>query len=78
MSMTKFPIFHLFQKSRLDSKNSFKTRAQDFLLQWSFTGGRLMHNLTLNNCRSFGECPVLEVLSLRKYPLPYLTGNYRI
>ena len=45
-----------------ESESNFKARAQDFLLQWSFTGGRLMHNLTLNNCTSFGSFHLLRML----------------
>lgn len=34
---------------------SFKKRAQEYLLKWSFFGARVMHNLTLNNAQSFGK-----------------------
>ncbi|XP_012942177.1 DNA-binding protein RFX6 [Aplysia californica] len=34
---------------------SFKKRAQDYLLKWSFFGARVMHNLTLNNAQSFDD-----------------------
>lgn len=34
--------------------DDFKSRAQEFLLRWSFLGARLMHNLTLNASSYFG------------------------
>lgn len=49
-------------KPPLECERNFKARAQEFLLQWSFTGGRLTHNLTLNNCTSFGSFHLLRML----------------
>ncbi|XP_046859371.1 DNA-binding protein RFX6-like [Xenia sp. Carnegie-2017] len=45
-----------------EDKKDVKTRAQEFLLQWSFTCGRLMHNLTLNYCTTFGSFHLLRML----------------
>ena len=60
--IAEFIIILFFSQPELKSEGNFKAKAQEFLLQWSFTGGRLMHNLTLNNCTSFGtyssKCPV--------------------
>ncbi|XP_067655645.1 DNA-binding protein RFX6-like [Haliotis asinina] len=41
---------------------SFKKRAQEFLLKWSFFGARVMHNLTLNNAQSFGSFHLIRML----------------
>ena len=39
----------------------FKSKAQEFLLRWSFLGARLMHNLTLNASSYFGKCNAVRV-----------------
>lgn len=41
---------------------SFKKRAQDFLLKWSFFGARVMHNLTLNNAQCFASFHLIRML----------------
>ncbi|XP_025086183.1 DNA-binding protein RFX6-like isoform X1 [Pomacea canaliculata] len=41
---------------------SFKKRAQEYLLKWSFFGARVMHNLTLNNAQSFGSFHLIRML----------------
>ncbi|PIK62355.1 putative DNA-binding protein RFX6 [Apostichopus japonicus] len=41
---------------------SLKKRAQDFLLKWSFFGARVMHNLTLNNAKSFASFHLIRML----------------
>ncbi|XP_028809146.1 DNA-binding protein RFX6 isoform X2 [Denticeps clupeoides] len=41
---------------------SFKKRAQEFLLKWSFFGARVMHSLTLNNATSFGSFHLIRML----------------
>ncbi|KAK3101138.1 hypothetical protein FSP39_001224 [Pinctada imbricata] len=41
---------------------SFKKRASAFLLNWSFFGARVMHNLTLNNATSFGSFHLIRML----------------
>lgn len=43
-----------FQQPCEEAGDEFKTRAQEFLLRWSFLGARLMHNLTLNASSCFG------------------------
>lgn len=44
----------IYQPSKQNGR-SFKKRAQDFLLKWSFFGARVMHSLTINNAQSFGK-----------------------
>uniref|UniRef100_K1QGA6 DNA-binding protein RFX6 n=1 Tax=Magallana gigas TaxID=29159 RepID=K1QGA6_MAGGI len=41
---------------------SFKKRASAFLLNWSFFGARVMHNLTLNNAKAFGSFHLIRML----------------
>ncbi|KAK6190328.1 hypothetical protein SNE40_002223 [Patella caerulea] len=41
---------------------SFKKRAQEYLLKWSFFGARVMHNLTLNNATGFGSFHLVRML----------------
>ncbi|XP_030848887.1 DNA-binding protein RFX6 [Strongylocentrotus purpuratus] len=41
---------------------SFKKRAQDFLLKWSFFGARVMHSLTINNAQSFASFHLIRML----------------
>ncbi|CAG5134146.1 unnamed protein product, partial [Candidula unifasciata] len=41
---------------------TFKKRAQDYLLKWSFFGARVMHNLTLNNAQSFASFHLIRML----------------
>lgn len=41
---------------------SFKKRASEFLLKWSFFGARVMHNLTLNNASCFGSFHLIRML----------------
>ncbi|XP_076471939.1 DNA-binding protein RFX6-like isoform X3 [Babylonia areolata] len=41
---------------------SLKKRSQEYLLKWSFFGARVMHNLTLNNARSFSSVHVIRML----------------
>lgn len=45
-----------------EAGDEFKTRAQEFLLRWSFLGARLMHNLTLNASSCFGSFHLLRML----------------
>ncbi|BFZ05273.1 hypothetical protein BsWGS_08312 [Bradybaena similaris] len=52
---------HLFQPSKQNGK-TFKKRAQDYLLKWSFFGARVMHNLTLNNAQSFASFHLIRML----------------
>ena len=47
-------MFRILQPSKQNGR-SFKKRASAFLLNWSFFGARVMHNLTLNNAKAFGE-----------------------
>ena len=47
-------VFATLQPSKQNGR-SFKKRAQEYLLKWSFFGARVMHNLTLNNAQSFGK-----------------------
>ncbi|XP_020608879.1 DNA-binding protein RFX6-like isoform X3 [Orbicella faveolata] len=42
--------------------DDFKSRAQEFLLRWSFLGARLMHNLTLNASSYFGSFHLIRML----------------
>jgi len=42
--------------------DDFKSRAQEFLLKWSFLGARLMHNLTLNASMHFGSFHLIRML----------------
>ncbi|WAR02388.1 RFX6-like protein [Mya arenaria] len=53
---------------------SFKKRAQDFLLKWSFFGARVMHNLTLNNAQCFASFHVIRML-LDEYILLAVEGQ---
>lgn len=41
---------------------SFKLRAQEFLLSWSFFGTRVMHMLTLNNSRTYGPFHLIRMM----------------
>ncbi|KAK3610931.1 hypothetical protein CHS0354_022198 [Potamilus streckersoni] len=41
---------------------TFKKRAQEFLLKWSFFGARVMHNLTLNNAQAFASFHLVRML----------------
>lgn len=43
-----------------EAGDDFKSRAQEFLLRWSFLGARLMHNLTLNASSYFGEIKLIS------------------
>lgn len=45
-----------------EAGDDFKTRAQEFLLKWSFLGARLMHNLTLNASSYFGSFHLIRML----------------
>ncbi|KAK7099364.1 hypothetical protein V1264_003512 [Littorina saxatilis] len=51
----------MFQPSKPNGR-SFKKRAQEYLLKWSFFGARVMHNLTLNNATSFGSFHLIRML----------------
>ncbi|KAF7651904.1 hypothetical protein LDENG_00103820, partial [Lucifuga dentata] len=55
-------VEHKVIKPGKQSSRSFKKRAQDFLLRWSFFGARVMHNLTLNNASSFGSFHLIRML----------------
>lgn len=44
------------------TSDDFKSRAQEFLLRWSFLGARLMHNLTLNASTHFGSFHLIRML----------------
>ena len=57
----------LFQPSKQNGRN-FHKRAQDFMLKWSFLGGRISNNLTLNNAKSFGENVTIVLLYLGPPP----------
>ncbi|XP_047124396.1 DNA-binding protein RFX6 isoform X1 [Hydra vulgaris] len=45
-----------------ESDHSFKLRAQEFLLSWSFFGTRVMHMLTLNNSRTYGPFHLIRMM----------------
>nr|KAG5689471.1 hypothetical protein BaRGS_021018 [Batillaria attramentaria] len=50
-----------FKPSKQNGR-SFKKRAQEYLLKWSFFGARVMHNLTLNNAQSFASFHLIRML----------------
>ncbi|XP_013406987.1 DNA-binding protein RFX6 [Lingula anatina] len=55
-------VEHKIVKPSKQNGRSFKKRAQEFLLKWSFFGARVMHNLTLNNAQSFGSFHLIRML----------------
>uniref|UniRef100_A0A0L8HQS5 RFX1-4/6/8-like BCD domain-containing protein n=1 Tax=Octopus bimaculoides TaxID=37653 RepID=A0A0L8HQS5_OCTBM len=55
-------VEHKVVKPSKQNGRSFKKRAQEFLLKWSFFGARVMHNLTLSNAQSFASVHLIRML----------------